>query len=111
MTFLLAALLFSTLPEPPKDHALRTDVLLLSAGATLDLAATEYRLQNCLSCREGNPAGPRLAHRLALKAATVTVGALVCRRLRKDGHGGAARVLGLLGLAGWGTVAVVNVTQ
>lgn len=101
LTMLLAA-------EP---HPLRLDVAFMTTGAVADLAATEYALKHCQSCREGNPMGPQLPARIGLKMATLTVGTLVCRRLRKDGHPKLARAVGFLGLVGWGTVAAVNMVK
>lgn len=87
-------------PHPSQNRGLRMDAVLLTSGAVLDLTSTEIALKRCQSCREGNPMGPSMAQRMGLRAATIAVGTLACRKLRKDGHGRSARVLGLLGLSG-----------
>ena len=73
--------------------ALATDVAVLTLAAGLDTASTHYALSRCPSCYEQTPWMREPAAGLAIRAVSVAGTAVVCSKLRKSGHGRAAKVL------------------
>lgn len=89
--------------------ALATDVAVLSIGAGLDVASTHWALSSCSSCYERNPIMSEPAVAIAVKAAAVAGTAAACGRLRRDGHGRAAKVLRWTVFSVWAGIAANNV--
>jgi hypothetical protein len=100
---LLAAILVGP-PAPPTpqdvaaEHAriLRgtaADAVVLSVGAGLDLASTQYALDRCQTCYEANPLMRDPGARYALKVASTAAAVWVCYELRRTGHHKAATTL------------------
>ena len=73
--------------------AVATDVAVLTLAAGLDTASTHYALSRCPSCYERSPWMREPALGVAIRAASVAGTAVVCSKLRKSGHGRAAKVL------------------
>jgi hypothetical protein len=88
--------------------AVATDVAVLTLAASADFASTHYALKTCATCYEANPVMSEPALGIAVKAATVAGTAFACDRLRKDGHGRAAKVLRWTVTAVWLGVAAHN---
>lgn len=84
------------------------DVAVLSLGAAADFASTNYALRMCPACSEGNPVVREPAMGLLVKAATVAGTTAACGRLRRDGHGRAAKVLRWTVTAVWLGIATHN---
>lgn len=91
--------------------AVQVDVAVLGLAAAADFASTHYALQRCASCSEGNPVMSEPAVSLALKGAGVAAVALGCERLRRAGHGRAAKVLRWSAVAIWMGLAANNVQK
>jgi len=89
--------------------ALAQDVAVLSIAAGADLASTHYALKRCPSCYERNPLMTEPALSIVLKSAAVAGVSLGCDKLRKDGHGRAAKVLRWTVVAVWLGIAANNV--
>jgi len=90
---------------------LTVDVVTLSLAAGADVASTHYALSRCQTCYERNPLMREAAGQVALKAASIAGTAWACDRLRKDGHGGLAKVLRWTVVGVWGGLAVNNLRQ
>lgn len=88
--------------------AVAVDVAVLSTAAMADLASTHHALKNCAGCYEANPIMTEPALAIALKTAAVAGTAAACSKLRKDGHGRAAKVLRWSMTALWLGVAAHN---
>ena len=88
--------------------AVATDVAVLTLAASADFYTTHHALQACPSCVERNPVMSEPALGIALKAVTVAGTAAACQRLRRDGHGRAARVLRWTVTAVWLGIAANN---
>lgn len=77
------------------------DVVWIVRGHAADLASTAWALRRCNgACREGNPLGPDVESRIALKMAGSATAALTCWELRRSGHKNWASAIR------WGTVAI-----
>ena len=85
------------------------DVAILSMGAAADFASTHYALKTCPACVERNPIMSEPAVALLIKAATVAGTTAACGKLRRDGHGRAAKVLRWTVTAVWLGIAAHNV--
>jgi hypothetical protein len=68
-------------------------VAVLSIAAAADLGSTHYALSRCPSCHETKPFMREPALGVLTKAAGVAGGAVLCRKLRKSGHGRTAKVV------------------
>lgn len=88
--------------------AVAQDVAVLSIAAAADAASTHWALKRYEN-RELNPVMSEPAVALVLKAASVAVTAKACQKLRKDGHGRAAKVVRWSVAALWLGVAAHNV--
>jgi hypothetical protein len=88
--------------------AVAQDVAVLTLAASADFYSTHHALQACPSCYERNPVMSEPALGIALKAATVAGTTAACSRLRRDGHGRAAKVLRWTVTAVWLGIAAHN---
>jgi hypothetical protein len=94
-----------TVPPPPvftvdladrmSDHA-----FWLGMAMAGDLGSTAWALRRCAPCSEGNPLGPDVEARVALKMAGGTAAMVAAWKLEKGGHSDVAKGLR------WGVVAV-----
>lgn len=89
--------------------AIATDVAVMTLAASADFYTTHHALKTCPSCYERNPVMSEPALGIALKAVTVAGTTLACDRLRRDGHGRAAKVLRWTVTAVWLGIAAHNV--
>jgi len=88
--------------------AIATDVAVMTLAASADFYTTHRALQTCPSCYERNPVMSEPALGIAFKAVTVAGTAVACGRLRRDGHGRAAKVLRWTVTAVWLGLATHN---
>lgn len=105
LTVLLATLCMT---GPARADEVTADVVVLSLAAVADTASTHYALSRCLGCREGNPIMREPAGALLLKAGAVAATSTMANKLRKDGHGRAAKVLRWTVAAVWVGMAAHN---
>ena len=77
------------------------DLYWLIGSNAADLYSTAWAIHRCDgACGEGNPLGPTVEARLALKMASMASTGLTLWKLRRDGHGRAATIVR------WASVAV-----
>lgn len=77
------------------------DLAWLIGSNAADLYSTAWALHRCDgACGEGNPLGPTVEARVALKMATAASTGLTLWKLRRDGHNRAATIVR------WASVAV-----
>jgi hypothetical protein len=83
------------LADDMADHA-----FWLGMAMAGDLGSTAWALRRCVPCSEGNPLGPDVEARVALKMAGGTAAMVAAWKLEKGGHSDVAKGLR------WGVVAV-----
>jgi len=100
-------------PVPIEQIAddLAADGVWLGLAVAADLGTTAWALRACSTCVEGNPLGPDVESRIALKAAAYPAAMGVTYWLRRKGHGRFATGLRWGAIVAMGWAAANNATH